>query len=81
MNTSIGYPQELTDIYKLPCTKERNDKIIDLYLEHQLMFPDRLGGVALGNYSWCGKPYSKPPGGSFNHDSPVNIIVGNNEHA
>lgn len=80
MNTAIGYPQELTDLYQLPCTKERNDKISELHRKYNINLTG-WGGVAIGNCSFCGKSYDSHPGGYFNHDSPVNIIVGNNEHA
>ena len=81
MNTAIGYHQELTDLYKLPCSKERNDKIMELKHKYNIGLTSGWGGVAIGNCSFCGKSYSSHPGGYFNHDSSVNIAVGNNEHA
>ncbi len=80
-NTSIGYPEEITELYKLPCTKERNDKIMELRYKYRLQLTSGWGGVAVGNCSFCGKSYDSHPGGYFNHDPSVNIAVGKNEHA
>lgn len=80
MNTSIGYPQELTDLYKLPCTKERNDKIDELHRKYNINLTV-WGGVAIGNCLYCTKAYIEHPGGYFKHDPSENITVGKNEHA
>ena len=79
-NTCVGYPDEITELYKLPCTKERNDKIDELHRKYNINLTG-WGGVAIGNCSYCGDAYSKHPGGYFNHDTSKNIAVGNNEHS
>ena len=69
MNTIItDYPQELTDLYKLPCTKERNDKITELKYKYGLHLTSGWGGVLVGNCCFCGSAYSKHPNGYFNHE-------------
>lgn len=73
-------PSEIQELYELPCSKERNDKILDLFFKYKVGLTG-WGGVAIGNCSFCGKSYDSHPGGYFNHDPSENIAVGNNEHA
>lgn len=79
MNTSIGYPDEITELYKLPCTQERNDKIAELHRKYNINLTG-WGGVAVGNCDFCGKPYVDHPNEYFGNENK-NIAIGNNEQS